>query len=279
MTFALWLAVIAAELLALAGAVRMSRLLSRFGSGGDPSKQALCAPDRPVRLRADVRPLVLLIALAVAVDLLVAAGDCAVLGTPGPLGAVLPCRAPAPRSGLVSAVVLVEQALTAAWPAALAAAAWRVFIPAGPPSKFRVCESKTGKVVLTAALFVLPWALLVAVLVIGRPYGHPGADPAARAARAEVVARLLHGWECLCVAAGLAAVWRAWRPELEWSRSPAHRAVVVLLVLEGFVTIVGPFVRDPFAEWDAARALYVVGFGAAAVIFWRGVRAPRTDPT
>lgn len=237
--------------------------------------------------RRAARPLLVVLLVAVAVDVLVALWDCRVLGDPrAALAGAVPCVPPAPRGGLVSAVVLAEQALVAAWPWALAAGSWRVFgvdydrmMPAGrEPLRRRALLFRAFVGGLRSSRFLFAWAIVVAVLVLGRPYGHPGADDAARVARAEVVKQLLLGSDLLAVAAGAAAVWRAWTPSARWGRSPVHAAVLVLLVTEAAVALIGPYVRDPYAEWDYARALYVLGFGAVAALVARGAGRPRPAP-
>jgi hypothetical protein len=253
-----WFAVLAAEFLALACAVRFTRrtpsgvedrTIARGPDGGDVPAHTFGGS-----------PLVLLLAFAVVVDVLLAVGDCRVLGDPrAVLAVVVPCVPPAPRGGLASAVRLAEQALAMAWPCALMVTSWRVF--SGLRSRWAM------------GVAVCVWLVAGAVLVLARPYGHPGDDPAARVARAAFVARLLLAVELAAVAGGVVAVWRAWTPARRWGSSPVHAAALVLLATEAAVATIGPFVRDPFSDWDAARALYVVGFVAVAGVLARGTRS------
>lgn len=267
----MWWAVLAAELAAIVSVV-----------------VALRGGRLPAEHRAPARPLLALLIFAVVVDVLLAVGDCRVLGAPkAVLAVVVPCVSPAPRSSLTSAVRLGEQALVMAWSAALAVGAWRVFDSRERAASVKVFTLGAGGTksgvnyswpmhprgsVHFLQNCAIPgfWLLAVAVLVLGRPYGHPGDDPQARHARAEVVARLLLGVDLLAVAASAAAVVRAWQPGRRWARSPAHVAVLALLVTEAAVALIGPYVRDPYADWDYARALYLPGFLAVA---WAFVRA------
>lgn len=154
-----------------------------------------------------------------------------------------------PFVGAVAAPYLMELALTFAWPAALAACTWRVF--AGLWSR--------------RTMPLTTWALVVLAVVAAHPLPRGW------------TATLLRVWSLLAVAVGVVAVVRAWLASATWGRSPIHASVLVLLGTEAAVALVGPYVRDPFSDWDYARILYAIGFGAVAVILGQAARAgPRS---
>lgn len=166
--------------------------------------------------------------------------------------------APRPLVGMARVLYHVETALVLAWPAALAAVAWRVF---GSVTRRTVINPDRGHKIRRWSYFLpetpiaLAWALAVAVLVLSHPLPRGWTAP------------LLRAWTLAAVAVGVVAVVRAWRSPASWGRSAVHHAVLLLLGTEAAVAIVGPYVRDPFADWDAARLLYLVGFaGVCAVL-------------
>jgi hypothetical protein len=167
---------------------------------------------------------------------------------------------PRPFVGTSAALYLTHLALTLAWPAALAAGSWAVFVPfevvqfQGYPGTYR-------RDPIVVAAVGAAWALVVLAVAVAHPLPRGWTAP------------LIHGCELAAVAVGAAAVVRAWTPGRRWARSPAHQAILVLLATELAVCVIGPFARDPFADWDAARVLYVLGFVGVAGVLARGTRS------
>lgn len=212
---ALWVACVAAEVAALAAAVR---------AAGD------------VR-RALRSPVVLLLAFALASDVVIAGGR-----------ELLLVGAPRPFTGVARAWWHVETLFVMAWPLGLAGAAWEVFPLRPRPFRWPL-------------VMLALWALaLWAPLVLAHPV------------RRDAVAGVLLVGELAGIAAGAVAVASGWR--FPWG--PPHAALVVLLSIELVIAILGPFARDVFRSWPVlARAPYAVGFGVVAVVLVVDLSRPR----
>lgn len=141
----------------------------------------------------------------------------------------------------------LETALVLGWPAALAAATWRVFTAPRwhPTTRRRILGADTyGPRLLLGA-----WLGTLLALV----YSYPLAEEPTRAAF--VV------FEVATVGSALVVVARSWRNA--WTRE--HVAVGLLVASEVAVVAIGPWLRDPFRDWNLATVGYLTGFGALTV--------------
>lgn len=176
-----------------------------------------------------------------------------------------------------------------AWPASLAAAAWRVFgsTKANRPDVAAKPDAVQGpRTLIVIPAFVTPntgyrwfarrglhpdrsphersgrnltrspgraiavaWVLALAGMVVAHPLPRGWTQP------------VLHAWQLACVAVAIAAILRAWGRT--WSR--AGVAVGVLVAVELVVGILGAWGHDAFRQWDElARVPYAIGFGVIA---------------
>lgn len=141
----------------------------------------------------------------------------------------------------------LETALVLGWPAALAAAAWRVFTAPRwhPTTRRRIPGADTyGPRRLLGA-----WLGTLSVLA----YSYPLAEGPTQA--------VLVAFEAVVVGSALAAVFLSWRRA--WARE--HVAVGLLVASEVAVVVIGPWLRDPFRDWNLATVGYLTGFGALSV--------------
>ena len=222
---ALWCAVIAAEVAALAGVA--------FGSPGRASFRPLTITSKI--LAPSRYPSVTLIAFALGSDLLVAGGR-----------ALLLDGAPRPFVGLARGWYHVETALVLGWPCALALAAWRLFTWA-PRGWWKEAPP---------AVAWGSWLGVSVGLVLAHPLG-----------RVRTAACLLVV-EFVALAVVWLAVARGWRRP--WTLP--HVAVLVLAGVETSVALIGPWVRNPFADWHLARVSYLLGFSVVALLHVQKVR-------
>lgn len=213
----LWAAVVAAEGVALSGAVLLARRCSLRRWFPHASKVAECDGAHVV---------VLLCAYALVDEALVEAGHRFVFA-----------GAPRPFVGAVRVAYHLETAIILGWPALLAAASWRVFA-------WKV-EGRPAFLAIGAA-----WAVVAAGLVVRFPVGRAW------------TARTLHGFELVAVAFAMVPVARAWRRP--WGT--AHASVLLLVAVELSVALIGPFVRNPFADWRLASLAYLIGFVSLAAL-------------
>ena len=212
---ALLVAVVVAELLALAAALRGAR-----------------------RWRA---PLVLLLAFALASDVVIVLGR-----------ALLLDGAARPFVGLPRAWYALETALVVAWPCALAGVAWVLLSDEADVWRERAICGAIGA-----------WLGLSVGLAGAYPYGRRWA------------AAVLLALELAAVVVGWAAYARGWRARVssERPRDVAEIAILLLVATETAVATIGPFARSPFADWHLARVAYLLGFAAVALIHVQRVRA------
>lgn len=228
---ALWVACVAAEVAALSAAVRAT-----FGAAGPgkPVSRSGTASVIDGGARVFRAPLVLLLAFALASDLVIAGGR-----------ELLLVGAPRPFVGVARAWWHVETLLVIAWPLVLAGAAWETFPLRPRPVRWPL--------VMLAAWALALWTPLV--------LAHP--------VRRSAVAGVLLVGELAGIAAGAVAVARGWR--FPWG--PAHAALVVLLSIELVIAVLGPFAHDVFRSWPVlARAPYAVGFAVVAIVLGVGGR-------
>jgi hypothetical protein len=136
----------------------------------------------------------------------------------------------------------VETALVLGWPLLLAGCAWRTF--AGLRSR-RVTDALAGAWLGGAIGLAAIWPL---------PIGQ--------------TAPTLHAFHLGAALVAMAAIPAGWGRE--WQG--AHAVFVVLVPVELAVAAVGPFVRDPYANWHLARLAQLVGFTAAALLQRRRLR-------
>lgn len=180
-------------------------------------------------------PLVVLLAFALGSDVLTAAGN-----------ALLLDDAPRPLAGVSRAWLHVSTALAMAWPCALALVAWRLFTWA-PRGWYREPPP---------AVAWGSWLGVSVGLVLAHPLGR------VRTAACLLVVELV----------ALAVVWlavvRGWRRP--WTLP--HVAVLVLAGVETSVALIGPWVRNPFADWHLARVSYLLGFSVVALLHVQKVR-------
>lgn len=224
--------------------------------------------------RRQARPVLGLLAFAIASDLVIKAGQ-------GPLWA-----SPRPFSGWLRLWYHQETALILGWPAMLCAVAWLVFsypselrrlpdLPAEPMAvhPYRAFDPgarhRWRRVSLRRTVLgwiAVAWGAMSAALAAMYPYGYPTDSAIDNDARERFVARVLLAAELSAVAGGAVAIWRAWgRP---WG-VPAF-SVGALLAAEFAVATIGPYLNDPYRHWDGARLIYTVAFTADAVAqFWR----------
>ena len=210
----LWAAVVAAEGVALIGAVLLARRCSLRRWWPHPSKLAACDGAHVV---------VLLVVYALVDEVLLEAGHRWVFAA-----------APRPFAGAVRVAYHLETAIVLGWPAVLTAAAWRVFAW---------------------------WAVTAGGLALRYPMPR------------EWVALTLHGFEVAAVAFAAVAVVRAWRRP--WGT--AHASVLLLVAVELSVAGIGPFVRNPFADWQLASCSYLIGFLALAALQAHAVAVIEAD--
>lgn len=246
---ALWWAVVAAEACGLAGAV----VHDRPPESKEPHSKGLRGGLTFV-VRAARRPLVPLLAYALAADVAMALVELHLAGLPRPF------------AGTARALYHLHTALGLGWPAALAAAAWRAFD--GPRQETfteRVARVRgRGKrppaplppwqVVFTV------WASWVVTMMALHPMGRVETAGCLRLAQAVGIGA--------CVWAGA----RFWGRT--WSRAAA--CVVVLVAVELALAFLGPWARDVFRDWDRlARGPYAIAFATVAALLWTGrVRFP-----
>ena len=160
-----------------------------------------------------------------------------------------------PFVGWTRAAYHLETGIFLGWPALLCAVSWSVFAwpkptPRGQP---RSEVASVARVLAFAA-----WLGTLAAFVLRFPLPHGATAP------------LLHAYQGAAVLAALAAVPAAWRRL--WGLP--HAAVLVLVAIELAVSTIGPFVRNPFADWHLARIGYVLGFGTLAALQVRAMRRP-----
>lgn len=180
-------------------------------------------------------PVVALLAFALVSDLVTAAG-----------GVLLLDGAPRPFVGLARGWYHVETALVLGWPCALALTAWRLFTWA--PRGWHLEPAPAAA-----------WGSWLGVslgLVLAHPLG-----------RVRTAACLLVG-ELVSLAVVWLAVARGWRRP--WTLP--HVAVLVLAGVETSVALLGPWVRNPFADWHLARISYLLGFSVVALLHVQKVR-------
>lgn len=228
---ALWVACVAAEVAALAAAVRATL---RAAGPGKPVSRSGTASVIDGGARVFRAPLVLLLAFALASDLVIAGGR-----------ELLLVGAARPFAGLARAWWHVETLLVIAWPLGLAAASWEVFPLRPRPVRWPLAMLGAWALVL--------WAPLV--------LAHP--------VRRGAVAGVLLVAELAGLGAGAVAVARGWR--YPWG--PPHAALVVLLSIELVIAVLGPFGHDVFRSWAVlGRAPYAVGFAVVAAVLGAGGR-------
>ena len=154
--------------------------------------------------------------------------------------------APRPLAGVSRAWLHVSTALAMAWPCALALVAWRLFTWA-PRGWYREPPP---------AVAWGSWLGVSVGLVLAHPLGR------VRTAACLLVVELV----------ALAVVWlavvRGWRRP--WTLP--HVAVLVLAGVETSVALIGPWVRNPFADWHLARVSYLLGFSVVALLHVQKVR-------
>lgn len=214
----LWGAVVAAEAVALLGALLLARRCSL--------RRWFLHPDTFIPACDGAHVVVMLCAYALADEVLLAAGHRWIFA-----------GAPRPFAGLVRVAYHLETAIVLGWPAVLAAASWRVFA-------WKV-DGRPAFLAIGAC-----WAVVAAGLVVRFPVGRAW------------TARTLHGFELVAVAFALVPVARAWRRP--WGT--AHASVLLLVAVEMSVALIGPFVRNPFADWRLASLAYLIGFVSLAAL-------------
>ncbi len=228
---ALWWAVVAAEACALFGAV---------------SVDGTFAATNPVAAAPSVnRPLVALLAYALAADVAMAVLERHLAG------------APRPFVGSARALYHLHTALVLGWPAALTAATWAAFD--GPRTE--TIEERVARVRRQRAQRrrpPKPWQI-VAVVWASWAASMAALHPLPRAS----TALCLRLEQAVGLVACVAAVVRFWRRR--WTR--AAIAVGVLVAVELALAFLGPWAHDVFRDWPRlARLPYALGFGAVAVL-------------
>ena len=225
----LWGAVVAAEAVALLGALLLARRCSL--------RRWFLHPDTFIPACDGAHVVVMLCAYALVDEVLLEAGHRWVFAA-----------APRPFAGVVRVAYHLETAIVLGWPAVLTAAAWRVFAwrVQGPPAFLAIGAC---------------WAVTAGGLAFRYPMPR------------EWVALTLHGFEVAAVAFAAVAVVRAWRRP--WGT--AHASVLLLVAVELSVAGIGPFVRNPFADWQLASCSYLIGFLALAALQAHAVAVIEAD--
>lgn len=248
-------------------------------------------------LDSDLAPVVLLLAAAVVIDLVVIAGQCAVLQGPRtvlPWASRVCAASPAARpfAGLARAVYHVESALVMAWPLALAWACWRVFVatkgerprslrsviplsscPAGAED-FRSPDlvSDVASTMRPLAGPVKPLDVLAAVYV-----GTVASLVSLHPLGATSTQAFLLAWEVVALAFAAVAIVLGWRRAVRGQAAwtVAHGVLLVLVPVEAAVCAIGPFARPSvFSAWEVARWQYLAAFAIVAGML---ARRPRTE--
>ncbi len=226
----LWAAVVAAEGVALLGAVLLARRCSlRRWAIHRESFASACDGAHVV---------VMLCAYALVDEVLLAAAARWIFA-----------GAPRPFVGAARVAYHLETAMVLGWPAALAVAAWRVF---DVPRWHRLtgCRERPTDGFWAMLAVLACWCVVACGMALRYPMGR------------EWTARTLHGFELVAVAFAGVAVVRAWsRP---WGTG--HASVLLLVAVELSVATIGPFVRNPFADWRLASCSYLIGFLALAAL-------------
>jgi hypothetical protein len=194
------------------------------------------------RRRADHRPVAAFLVIVTVVSFLRAGLGAYVFG---------PARAEMRAAGLEPAMVpftggdrlafYVEMAAFLAWPAGVAALTMAVYARRRP------------------WIVGLIWAGLSAAMAYAYPL-----------TRGDVLRRCYLGVQiaALLASAGAITMW-AWKRE----RPTLPHAVVLCIVVVDFGTLIGPYLGNPFTNWDRAQALYLVLYTGIAIIqggsLWR----------
>jgi hypothetical protein len=226
----LWAAVVAAEGVALLGAILLARRCS-LRRWWIHSEKSVAACD-------GAHVVVMLVAYALLDEVLLEVGHRWIFA-----------GAPRPFAGLVRAAYHLETALVLGWPALLVTAAWRVFdVPRWDRASGRRVRPSDG---VWAGWGVLGcWVVVAGGMALRYPMGRTWTT------------RTLHLFEVACVLCAGGAVVRAWRRE--WGT--AQVSVLLLVGVELAVGTIGPFVRDPFADWRLASCSYLIGFVCLAAL-------------
>ena len=284
---ALWCACVAAEGVALVMAVR------RWGCSS-PAPMSVARPNPSHEHDSNLRPIVALLAFAVAEDVAVRL-----------LNDLVIAPSSRPLHGLARGAYHVADALVMGWPLGLAWAtwrlfaatssgfsasserlksegldpqkaktaqplawaSWRVFVGAqkqnGPdrsePFGFLFRRSRCGSLTLRPlAGPVKPLDVLGAVYV-GFLVALVGLHPLGAANTSWV----LLAWEVVALGFAVAAIVRGWRGAVrgEAAWTVAHGVLLVLVPVEASVCAIGPFARpDVFSAWHVARWQYLAAF-------------------
>ena len=238
---ALWCACVAAEGVALVMAVR------RWGCSS-PAPMSVARPNPSHEHDSNLRPIVALLAFAVAEDVAVRL-----------LNDLVIAPSSRPLHGLARGAYHVADALVMGWPLGLAWAAWRVFV------------SLSGSVKPLDVLGAVYVGFLVALVGL-HPLG------------AANTSRVLLAWEVVALGFAVAAIVRGWRGAVrgEAAWTVAHGVLLVLVPVEASVCAIGPFARpDVFSAWHVARWQYLAAFAIVAGMLGvrrRAVERSRSAP-
>lgn len=256
----LWLAVVAAEGVALVMAVRRLR-----------NERSFAAESKAIRYKSGPQtsaPIVALLAFAivedVAVRLLI---DLVIVGAPRPL------------HGSARAAYHLADALVMAWPLGLAWASWQVFGP--KPSGFAASNERAkGEGVWNIGrLRIEKRGHRALDLLVGLYLGAFVALVSMHPLGVTRTKAVLLAWEVVALTFAVVAIARGWRRVgaggPPWTR--AHATLLVLVPVEAAVVCIGPFARpNVFTAWEVARWQYLAGFVVVAGVF--GLRRAGSPP-
>ena len=250
---ALWCACVAAEGVALVMAVR------RWGCSS-PAPMSVARPNPSHEHDSNLRPIVALLAFAVAEDVAVRL-----------LNDLVIAPSSRPLHGLARGAYHVADALVMGWPLGLAWATWRLF--AATSSGFSASSERLKSEGLDPqkAKTAQPLDVLGAAYV-GFLVALVGLHPLGAAS----TSRALLAWEVVALGFAVVAIVRGWRRAVrgEAAWTVAHGVLLVLVPVEVAVCAIGPFARpDVFSAWHVARWQYLAAFAIVAGML--GVRRAR----
>ena len=258
---ALWCACVAAEGVALVMAVR------RWGCSS-PAPMSVARPNPSHEHDSNLRPIVALLAFAVAEDVAVRL-----------LNDLVIAPSSRPLHGLARGAYHVADALVMGWPLGLAWATWRLF--AATSSGFSASSERLKSEGLDPqkAKTAQPLDVLGAAYV-GFLVALVGLHPLGAANTSWV----LLAWEVVALGFAVVAIVRGWRravrEEAAWT--VAHGVLLVLVPVEVAVVAIGPFARpDVFSAWHVARWQYLAAFAIVAGMLGvrrRAVERSRSAP-